>query len=237
MMEIVGEGPSSLLLNHLLIPVGAELKTQVDLLGPLIEDHLPRSLDNLRNLSGFTKIHLHAAQWYPQVQFSGPNGKVTMIPVTQTDTIRVVLESLARFDTSKVEQLEIDCDDTLSRDLPYQTLLPMEGLRTLTLFHCQNSRGFIAALRPNTSSSEAVVCPKLEELVLAFPIDRETFDMKDVIGMAAGRASRETKLKSVGIDSRDDVLEIDSLELEKHVLRVEYGPDVDWSDDGSDEES
>ena len=210
----------------------------MDLLGPLIEDHLPRSLDNLRNLSGFTKIHcLHAVGWYPHVRFSGPNGRVTMISVSQTNTTQVMLESLAQLDTSKVEQLEIDCDDTLSRDLPYKTLLSMEGLRTLKLFHSRSSRGFIAALGPNMSPLEVVVCPKLEELVLAFPIDRETFDMKDLIGMAAWRASRERKLKSVGIESRNGVLQTDSLELEKHVSCVEYGSGVDWANDSSDEES
>ena len=125
-MEIIGDGPSSLLLDHLLIPIGAKLTTQVDSLGPLIEDHLPKSLDNLRNLSGFTDIHLYATGRYPRVQFSGLNGKVTMNSVARTDT-HVALKSLARFDTSKVERLEINCNDILSRDLPYQTLLPMEG--------------------------------------------------------------------------------------------------------------
>ena len=87
------------------------------------------------------------------------------------------------------------------------------------------------------SSLEVVVCPKLEELVLAFPIDRETFDMKDLIGMAVWRASRERKLKSVGIESRNGVLQTDSLELEKHVSCAEYGSGVDWANDSSDEES
>ena len=169
-MEIAGEGPSSLLLNHLLIPVGAELTTQVDLLGSLIEDHLPRSLDNLRNLSDFTEIHLRAAGWDQFVRLSGPNGRITMISATQTDTTHVALGSLVWIDTSKVERLEIDCDDTVSINLSYRTLPCMEDLRTLTLSHRQSSHGFIAALRPNTSSSEVVVCPKLEELFLAFPV-------------------------------------------------------------------
>ena len=47
-MSIEG-GPSSVLLDHLLIPVGARLTVQVDLPRPPIEDH-PRFLDNLKNL-------------------------------------------------------------------------------------------------------------------------------------------------------------------------------------------
>ena len=55
---ISGRGPPSLLLNHLVIPVGAELITQVEFDAPVIEDHLPKSLDNLRNFSDFTTIEL-----------------------------------------------------------------------------------------------------------------------------------------------------------------------------------
>ena len=61
--------------------------------------------------------------------------------------------------------------------------------------------------------------------------------MKAFIGMAAGRASREAKLKFVGIISHDPVLQVDSLELEKHVLRVEYGTYVDGASDDSEENS
>ena len=60
--------------------------------------------------------------------------------------------------------------------------------------------------------------------------------MKAFIGMAAGRASREAKLKFVGI-SRNPVLQVDSLELEKHVLRVEYGTYVGGASDDSEENS
>ena len=43
---INGFEPPSLLLDHLLIPPGAKMTTELDLLGLQIEDHLPRSLDN-----------------------------------------------------------------------------------------------------------------------------------------------------------------------------------------------
>jgi len=73
-MIIFGDDPSSLLLNHLLIPIGANLTTQTNVRGSLIEDYLPRSLDNLRNLSDFTKINLRLDEYSPRMRFTGPNG-------------------------------------------------------------------------------------------------------------------------------------------------------------------
>ena len=92
-MIITGGGPPSVLLNHLLIPVGARLT----MCGTSIEDLIPRSLDNLRNLSDFTKIQLEFDELYRRLEFSGPNGKVTMI--LSTHEVSITLESLAWFDT------------------------------------------------------------------------------------------------------------------------------------------
>ena len=242
-MCIIDSGPSSLLLDHLLIPVGASLTTQVVLRGPLIEDHLPRSLDNLRNLSGFTKIRLFTVGWPPRVELSGPNGQVTMAPISQTDTSCMVLESLVQFGVSKVRRLEINYDETLSRDLVYRMLLATEDLCTLVLSHCYNPHGFIAALCPNINSPEVVACPKLEELILTFSINGGTFNLKDVIGMGAARALGGSRLRTVRIVDGQDALDPgDVLELKKHVMHVEYGPKVDevggynFSDDDDEED-
>ena len=236
-MSILGSEPSSLLLDHLLIPIGAELTTRVDFLGPLIEDHFPRSLDNLRNLPDFTEIHLYAGDWHPRVQFSGPNGRVAMVPVVAqlSETTQVVLESLDRFDTSRVERLEMDHGDPFSGDLFYQTLSPMRGLRTLTLSRCRNLHTFIDALHPSTSL-EDVVCPELEELVLVLRLDREALDIDGIVEMAAARASRGAKLKSVRIVSHDEAMRTDALELKKHVSRVKYGPNAGGADDDSEDD-
>lgn len=106
---------------------------------PLIKDYLPRSFNNLKNPSGFTKIHLCTVGWPPQVKFSGPNRQVTMIPISQIGTSCMVLKSLTQFGVSNVKQLVINYDKTLSRNLVYQTLLPMEDLTPLyfltTTFH------------------------------------------------------------------------------------------------------
>ena len=239
-MAITGNQPSSLLLDHLLIPVGAKLRTEMGFSGSLIEDHLPRSLDNLRNLSNFTKINLDVGEYRSLMRFTGPNGRVLMVPTTLpgVDLTCPVLESLARFDTSKTERLEILCSNPRSRDLPLQALLPMENLHTFTLSQCKNPYAFIRALHPN--SSDVVVCPKLEELVLDVRCDGcEDFDVESVIAMVAARATRGRKLKSVRIADWGILTPIEEWKFGKYTSRVEYGPEVDVvieGNDGSDEE-
>jgi hypothetical protein len=57
-MEITSGGSASLLLDHMLIPVGADSTIEVDLHSPPIKDHPPRFLDNLKNFPNFTTIEL-----------------------------------------------------------------------------------------------------------------------------------------------------------------------------------
>ena len=233
-MEILGNGPCSLLLNHLLIPVGAELETRVVLLGDRLEGHLPDSLDNLGNLSNFTKISLQFDGPSSNVQFTGPSGDVSMTSYVSAPRVNLTcltLEYLARFDTSKVEWLEIDRGDPLSsRDYPYQALLPMQNLRTLTLSQCDNLYGFTSALHPSVNPLEPVVCPKLDELTLDLNTyaDRFQANLWNVIGMAAMRASRGAKLKSVIINTDEDgFVRVGTSELKEHVLQVEYNVEAD----------
>ena len=44
--------------------------------------------------------------------------------------------------------------------------------------------------------------------------------------MVVARASRGAKFRSVRIVGSNEAIQIDSLELKKHVLHVECGPDV-----------
>ena len=231
-MEILKGEPPSLLLDHLLIPVGAELITRVDSFGH-IDDHLPRSLDNLRNLSNFTKIYLSVSKFWPHLQFSGPSGKFSMT-ASRVHTALSVLEFLARFDTSKTERLKIAYNNPPSED-PHQALLPMEGLHTLTLFRCQSPHTFTDVLHPSMSS-EVVVCPRLEELIFVPRTNEEDFEIERVINMAAARASRGAKLARVRILDKDGKFDPGSvLELGKHVLHVECGPGVDVINDDRDD--
>ena len=234
-MDIIGDKPPSLLLDHLIIPVGARLTTQAASRGDRLDDHLPRSLDNLRNLSDFTEIHLCITKFSPLIRISGPNGQISMIPITPfSNTTRLVLGSLARFNTSKAEWLKIDYGDSPSSDRPYRALLPMKELRALMLYECATPDAFTHALDPNMNPSGVVACPKLEGLILVLRQNRETLDIKSVIKMAEARASRGAKLRSVRIVTHDESMQTDALELREHVLHVECGPeDDDVANDGN----
>jgi len=228
-IHIDGDGPSSssVLLEHLLIPVGAKLEIWVDLPGPLIRDHLPRSLDNLKNFSNFTAIKLPTNEYHPRVSFSGPNGQVDInLRSFRVDSTDLTLESLREFDTSKIKQLEIDNGNLPSGESVYQALLLMKDLRTLTLFKCDTPQVFIRALQPAMSSPEVMVCPKLEEVVLVLDLHEETPDITDFIKMAAARASRGEKLRTIRIVEGQGKADLDVSELRKHVWNVEYGPGV-----------
>ena len=227
-IEISGDESPSLLLDHLIIPVGVELTVETTSRGPLIEDHFPRSLDNLRNLPNFTGIYLRLDERCPQMEFTGPNGRVSMARLThRVNPTCSVLESLARFDTSKTERLKIGGGNSPSSDPLYQVLLPMKYLRTLTLPLCTNSDVFIHALDPSTSSSEAAVCPELKELILDCCASGKKLSLQSVIGMAAARALRGAKLEAVRIVHGQGGIDlVDVLELRKHVGHVDYCPGI-----------
>ena len=222
-MYIKDDNPPSALLNHLLIPVGAKLEIEAELLGSLIGEHLPRSLNNLKNFSNFTTIRLHGTD----MEFSGPNGQVEIaFRTSRDDPTELTLESLAELDTSKTERLEIEDGYLRSGEPLYQALLPMKDLRTLTLSGCMYPDILIRALQPPTSSSEVMVCPKLEVFVLVlypFYFGLEPSEMTSIIEMAAARASRGGKLKTVRIFCRHGTADPDLSELRKHVWNVEYG--------------
>jgi len=218
--------PSSVLLDHLLIPVGAKLEIQAGLLSPLIGGHLPRSLDNLENFSDFTTIQLqlHPDRRYLGMNFGGPNGKVnTAFSGYGDNPINLMPGFLSEFNTSKTEQLEIYHGHLLTEDSLYQTLLPMKDLRTLKLTGCTNQDIFIRALQPATSLSEVVVCPKLEEIILVL-LFKGTFDTTSVVEMAAARASRGKRLRTIRIIDGRRGADLDVSELRKYVWNVEYSP-------------
>jgi len=218
-MSIDG-GPSSALLDHLLIPVRARLRVEVVLPNPLIEDH-PGFLDNLRNLLGFTTIQLNDGP-IPRMEFSGPNGEVMMTLATSPDDETFPLRFLTLFGTSETERLEIYFRGSPSSYHPYNTLLRMKNLHTLKLYHCESPDVFVHALDPRNGSLGVVVCPKLEELVIKH---EKALDIESVIGMVAARESRGAKIKTIWIISQQgggNHTQSDMLELKKHVFRLEW---------------
>ena len=80
-----------------------------------------------------------------------------------------------------------------------------------------------------------MVCPKLEELILV-PHNLRP-NIWGVVKMARVRASRGVKLRTIRIVcGRNKFNPGAELELRKHVLHVEYGPEADAATDNSDEE-
>ena len=221
-LTINGEQPTSPLLDHLLVPVGADLHTVLVSPGPRIEDHLPSSLDNLRNLSGFTRLRLRLSERYSTVCFTGPNGEVNMASISSgVDTAGLVLGFLAQFDTSTANQLKIIHSHPLSEVLLCRALLPMKNLSALTISRSKTFHSFIRALNPNRNSSNTLICPKLEELVLRIG-RRDVFDLESVVGMTAARASRGAELNSVRVVNLGKPVPVDVSEPGKPVSHVEY---------------
>ena len=230
-MTITGGAPSSSLLDHLLIPVGACLTLEVDLPGPPTEDRPPMFFDNLKNLANFTTIELSDGALDSHMEFSGPNGRVMMSPTaSRVYTTHSMLESLARFDTSKTKQLDIINGALASRDPLYRALPLMKDLCTFALYRSTTPDVFIDALDPSLG---VFVCPKLEALVIKH---RDAINVKKVIGMVAARAYRGAKFKSVKIASwyRSTYTQQDVLELKKHAVYAECSRMIGGATDDSD---
>ena len=231
-MEFARGSPSSRLLSHLLVPVGAKLTVQGDSFESTIKDHLPRSLDNLRNISNFTEIYLYIDRSI-RVELSGPSGKFCMTSCRSSDNLR--LEHLARLDTSQIERLEVVGNNYPLTHGSYRGLLPLKTLRILTLSRFRSPYTLMAALRPNTGP---LACPKLEEFVLVLRTATEAIDFKSLTEIAAARALRGARLRTVRIVGGRDEPNLGSMaELGKHVLNVEHEPLVDAVDSDSDESS
>ena len=214
-MVLSGWQPPSLLFDHLLFPVDAKLITQVDRRS--YSSHIPQSFDTVRALTGFT-IHMHVAEFHPNLRFSGSDGEINIIPATRriTPSCRV-LESLALFDPSKIERLRLAGGDIMLQDgCAISRLLGLtKNLRTLTISRCKNLSNFIPSL------NDYFRCPKLEELVLDPRVDGEKFDIQRVVAMAAVRASKGMRFKSIRIVSRDKFVQTCALKLKEYVSHVE----------------
>jgi hypothetical protein len=144
-----------------------------------------------------------------------------MLQAFEVDPTGIMLSSLALFDTSNTRQLQLINSNPLSDSLLHRALLPMKNLHTLTLAQCQNSSPFFHALKPDRGSSDVLICPKLEKLVL--PI--KEFDGQGLMDMVAERALRGAKLGSLEITSRTKPVPMVALELRKHVSRVVHRPE------------
>jgi len=229
-LNISGFRPPPLLLEHLLIPVGVKMWIKLNMGGPRIEDYLPRSLDNLRNISNFTRIRIHFGGYTTSMQLVGPNGDVLMVSSEPgADTTRSVAQSLAVLDTSKTERLEILRSNPLSEDF-HRALMSMKNLRTLSLSLCKDLRSFILALAPVPDSTSLIMCPKLDRLVFR---TGERFDVETMVEVAAARASAGSPLKSIRIINHGELVPREGVrELLKHVSHVKTSSEISNVDDG-----
>jgi len=102
-----------------------------------------------------------------------------------------ILQSLTFFHLSRVERLAVDQYTTqlparIEKSPVYLTLLPMNSLRTLTLRVCLVVP-FVRALDPEQNPYRAVLCPRLEELVL-YITDEDLLSVSGLLEMAKQRA-------------------------------------------------
>jgi hypothetical protein len=232
-LSVSGIQPPHLLLDHLIVPVGANVSTIFRSPGPCIEDHLPRSLDNLRNFTHFTEIHLLYQPELASVRFTGPNGQVCIASSSPgPDAERIVPRSLAPLDTSKTRYLEItNC--TLTTEL-HEVLASLTDLHTLIISRCRDTFAFLLGLMLTFSPNGSVVCPKLEELVFRTSKD---FDMEAMAEVAAERASEGAPLKLVKVVSFGEPVPMEGVEkLLEHVSHVETSVEDEEEEEEEDED-
>ena len=224
-LSISGFQPPYLFLNHLIVPIGANVSTKFNSPGPRIEDHLPRSLENL----SFTKIRLRYEYFVISVRFTGPNGQVSIASSSpRGDAERVVPRSLTRLDTSNTRCLKIVRGE-FTAEL-HEALASLTNLHTLIISQCRDTHEFLYGLY--VSQNRSLACPNLEELVFR---GSGRFDMKSMVDIAAGRASAGAPLKSFKfIGFGEAVVEEQVTNLQKHVKDVEFSAYTD--DEDSDEE-
>ena len=199
-----------------------------------IPSYLPKSLDNLDNLSHITAVSLCFGSERRFMRLHGPNGELCVLGNWErgddkynTGTARFI-GSLRQFDISRTRQLAITL---CSYQLPsgsivtwasYSTLRRMKDLRTLVLAQCKNLV-FIHTLNPTKYSSGIVLCPKLEEIILYIKGPDE-FHIDELLSMAAERELRGAKLSAITIISTDPLSppKQEVFELREYVSRVEY---------------
>ena len=235
MLEISAKVAHSILLNHLLVPTGAfvVLQSEFNDRSPPIPDHLPRSVDNLDNISHITSIGIYSdmgiGMW-----FNGPSGGLyvggewsgsNFIPAALDGRI---FWPLNNFRISTTERLAISqgCypeDPGAGESGAYQILLLVNNLRILRLTDCI-ILSFVLALNPVRNASSTVVCPELEELVL-IGYNQEEFFVHELLEMAKERAARGAKLSAISIISSQEFISRGVLDLEDYASRVEHRVD------------
>ena len=234
-LAIYAQPAHSILLNRLRIPTGAMVSLEFDPLrrSPPMLDYPPKSLGNLSNTSHITSISLDFSGLGITMQLKGPSGGLLMSSawafqsLTSPEFDHLALQALEGLPISPTERLAIhrcyflalpETEETTA----YQTLFPMNNLRTLTVAGCTNLP-LLVALNPTRNTSNTVVCPYLKELILYAQTREEELYTESLLEMAKGRASIGAGLSTIAIASRWEVISEDELsDLRGCVQHVEY---------------
>jgi len=240
---IAAQPAHSILLNRLRTPTGASLYLRFTFGGKKspLQDYLPETLVNLKNLSHVTAINLHFGTIQKYIRLSGPSGELRVFAHWEEETVSQhtmdhrILRSLGPHFLLTAQRLAVSKYNPprpkeVEKCADFQTLCSMTSLRTLTLTGCHNLP-FILALNPEKNSSKLVLCPDLEEIILYIE-SRDRFHIGHLLSMAKKRAVRGAKLSSitlVGLDELAPAREVFS--LREHVTHVNYRADdtaPDW---------
>ena len=220
-LKITGPQPPSLLLGHLVIPVGAEATISHDSLQSQIDDVLPRSLDNFRNLSNFSRIEFEFESFNTCMRFTGPNGEFSVTSRLGLDPTHSVIRVLERLDTSSAECLDIEDDDCMTDEL-HEAISSMPNLCTLHIARENDSPSFLCGLHRSLAQDGMIACPKLEELTYSV---RGEFDLEILVEFAASRVASGVPLKSVEVFSGEPAPRREVAELREYVSRVDISFD------------
>ena len=202
-------GPAhSILLNHLCIPIGVSLTLYFGFRGegsPL-QDCLPATFANLRNLSHITVINLRFIVTNKSIRMNGPSGELYFYAMnwsTSAFTLdsrilcsldRSILLTTRRLAVSKYEHPR---PAEVEKCPVFHTLFSMDSLHTLVLNKCHNLL-FILALNPEENSSKLVACPNLEKLIFYIQ-SQDQFHTESLVSMVKEQALRDAKLSLVKI--------------------------------------
>jgi len=234
-LTIVAQPVHSILLDHLLIPTDLSLSQCFNFSDDKspIPAYLPKKLENLQNVSRITSINL---SFDPGMflRIEGPSGSHYMfgnwcgVGLSPSIVDARVIQSLTLFRISTVERLAIteysaSAPTKTEKSPVYPMLLLMSNLRTLTLTDCL-ILPFLFALNPNRNSSRAVVCPKLEEIVLyIMNKDKDWPCVDELLEAMKERASRGSKLPAITIVCPEEFVPAKQVfKLKDYVSRVEY---------------
>jgi len=231
-----------ILLNHLHIPIGALLRLEFRFgrgESP-IPDYSSIPFDNLSNISHITSVNLDFSSGIA-MRLKGPSGGLYIFG-TWADLAPIphslgeqTLQSLGCLPISTIERLSITQYRTVSHwkiegsgahqtalhlDGPYQTLLLMNNLRTLTLTDCPDV-SFTTTLTPSENASSAVVCPGLKEYVLYIGKEGRP-RIEYLLKMAKERASMGARLSAIVFNCPPQLFPEKAPALESYVSHVEY---------------